>query len=121
MHIFVKEAFAANQGAQATRGIPRLMLIDNQPLVFAIKKGLSSNKLLNEWLRTWDLENITVRWVSTTQQKADKYTRGTKAQMTASTKGVRLRSSNDPILGSLFEKRYGENSVMTQKNVFLKR
>ena len=88
-HIFVKEAFAANQAAQATRGEPRIMLIDNQPLVFAIKKGLSSNKLVNEWLRSWDWENITVRWVPTTEQKADRYTRGEKVR-TASTQGEKV-------------------------------
>ena len=86
-HIFVKEAFAANAGVQATRGTPRLLLIDNQPLVFAIQRRLSSNKLVNEWMRTWDWENITVRWVPTTEQRADKYTRGTCIKETASTIG----------------------------------
>ena len=86
-HIFVKEAYAANCGVQATRGTPRLLLIDNQPLVFAIMRRLSSNKMVNEWMSTWDWENISVRWVPTTEQKADKYTRGICIQQTASTIG----------------------------------
>jgi hypothetical protein len=77
-HIFIKEAYAANKSVHATKGTPRTLHIDNMPLVLAIKRMVSSNKITNEWLRTWDWENISVVWVSTTEQKADAFTRGAR-------------------------------------------
>eukprot|EP00760_Papus_ankaliazontas_P024868 PhM_4_TR2434/c0_g3_i6/m.78680 len=75
-HIFVKEAYAAHLAVSATRGRRRELQIDNKPLVFAIQKKLSSNKIVNTWMSTWDWENIWVRWVPTTEQLADPFTRG---------------------------------------------
>lgn len=75
-HIFLKEAFAANRAVQATRGIPRLLHIDNKPLVQAIDRKFSTNKFVNSLLADWDWDNIAVEWVPTTAQRADPYTRG---------------------------------------------
>jgi hypothetical protein len=75
-HIFQKEAYAAHQGVMATRGQPRRLMIDNQALVFAIKKRCSSNKFVNELFSTWDWDNLTVAWTDTSSQLADPYTRG---------------------------------------------
>lgn len=75
-HIFIKEAYAAHKAVTATQGCPRRLMIDNQALVFAIKKKCSSNKLVNELFSSWDWENITVQWVDTKTQLADPYTRG---------------------------------------------
>ncbi len=78
-HIYVKEAYAAHQGVQATRGQRRTLMVDNMPLVWAINKKLSGNKIVNAWLATWDWENIAgAVWVPTTEQLADRYTRGEK-------------------------------------------
>lgn len=75
-HIFVKEAYAANKGVLAHFGIPRLLCIDNMPLVLAIQRKVSSNKIVNSWMSDWDWENISVKWVPTSKQLADPYTRG---------------------------------------------
>jgi hypothetical protein len=75
-HIFIKEAFAANHAVTRSKGIPRILMIDNLPLVWSIKKKFCSNKLVNSWFTEWDWENISVEWVPTQVQKADKYTRG---------------------------------------------
>lgn len=77
-HIFLKEAFAADHIIQATRGICRAINIDNKPLVQSITRGYSTNKFVNTLIKNWDLDNITARWVPTTVQKADPYTRGEK-------------------------------------------
>lgn len=75
-HIFLKEAWAAHQAVQATRNIPRTLMIDNAALVFAIRKRFSSVQVVNRFFRTWDWDLIDVRWVPTDMQKADRYTRG---------------------------------------------
>jgi len=77
-HIFLKEAFAADKVLSATRGIPRAINIDNKPLVQCIQRGFSTNRFVNALIKTWDLDNINARWVSTLVQKADPYTRGEK-------------------------------------------
>ena len=77
-HIFLKEAFAADHIIQATRGVCRAINIDNKPLVQSITRGYSTNKFVNTLIKNWDLDNITARWVPTTVQKADPYTRGEK-------------------------------------------
>jgi len=46
------------------------------PLVLAIKRQVSSNKMVNVWMSSWDWENISVEWVPTHEQRADEYTRG---------------------------------------------
>jgi len=75
-HIFIKEAYAVHRSVQVARGTPRTYRVDNLPLVLAMKRKVSSNKLVNSWMSSWDWENISVEWVPTTEQKADKYTRG---------------------------------------------
>ena len=77
-HIFIKEAYAADKVLQATNGIPRLINIDNLPLVHCIKRGFSANRLVNAFIKTWDLKNIQAKWVSTKVQLADAFTRGVK-------------------------------------------
>jgi len=76
-HIFIKEAFAVHRSVEAARGVPRLYRVDNMPLALAMKRKVSSNKLVNKWMSGWDWENIEVEWVPTHEQKADKFTRGT--------------------------------------------
>ena len=61
-HIFIKEAFAADKVISATKGISRLVNIDNLPLVQCIKRGFSANRLVNAFIKTWDLENIQAKW-----------------------------------------------------------
>jgi len=75
-HIFVKEAYAVQRSMAVSRGIPRVYKVDNMPLVLAMKRQVSSNKMVNTWMSNWDWENISVEWVSTHQQEADEYTRG---------------------------------------------
>jgi len=75
-HIFLKGAYAVHRSMEVTRGIPRLYRVENMPLVLAMKRRVSSNKLVNSWMRTWDWNNISVEWVSTEEQRADEYTRG---------------------------------------------
>ena len=75
-HIFIKEAFAADKVISATKGISRLVNIDNLPLVQCIKRGFSANRLVNAFIKTWDLENIQAKWVSTKVQLTDIFTRG---------------------------------------------
>jgi len=76
LHIFLKEAFAANVMLSATKGIPRSVNIDNKPLVQCIQRGYSTNRYVNSLIKTWDIENIFSRWVPTEKQRADPFTRG---------------------------------------------
>ena len=77
-HIFLKEAFAADKVITATKGIPRRIHIDNMPLVQCIDRGFSSNRFVNGLIRKWDLQNITPKWVPTTKELADPFTRGVR-------------------------------------------
>ena len=77
-HIFVKEAYAADKVLQATKGISRRIGIDNLPLVQCMRRGFSANRLVNAFIRTWDLDNIQPIWIPTTKQLADAFTRGVK-------------------------------------------
>jgi len=91
-HIFIKEAYAVHRSVEASRGIPRMYRVDNMPLVLAMKRKVSSNKLVNAWMTTWDWENISVEWVSTKIQKADVYTRGEVMQAPKGTMGTNNKS-----------------------------
>lgn len=77
-HIFLKEAFAADKILSVSSGIPRTINIDNKPLVQCIQRGFSANRFVNALIKSWDLHNITARWIPTDQQKADPFTRGYK-------------------------------------------
>ena len=75
-HIFIKEAFAADKVLQVTKGLHRQINIDNQPLVHCINRGFSANRLVNAFIKSWDLENIRAVWIPTTEELADPFTRG---------------------------------------------
>lgn len=75
-HIFIKEAYAVHRSMASAKGVPRLYRVDNMPLVLAMKRKVSSNKLVNRWMSGWDWDNISVEWVPTTEQRADIFTRG---------------------------------------------
>ena len=88
-HIFLKEMFAALQAVRLAAVLrPGHVLdlrVDNTAAVAAINKGHSSNFMGNEMLcalyETAGAADLRVRctWVDTTSQRADEYTRGTKA------------------------------------------
>ncbi|KAJ9449036.1 hypothetical protein DIPPA_06023 [Diplonema papillatum] len=85
-HIFIKELLAALQAvwlaADEMPGKKFRLMVDNQAVVFALRKGHSKNYLANEILcllfdlvaaGSLQLEPV---WVSTEIQKADPFTRG---------------------------------------------
>jgi hypothetical protein len=84
-HINAKEAAAAFYGvrwaAAKHTGCSLLLLIDNQPVVFAVAKRRSPSYLLNHLVRELtEAANhgncvVSVRWVSTHEQLADKGSR----------------------------------------------
>ena len=96
-HIFIKEAFAADKVLQATKGVPRKINIDNQPLVHCINRGFSANRMVNALIRTWDLENIRAVWVPTTKELADPFTRGVMIPPTVAQLSTEKKSLTAPL------------------------
>lgn len=90
-HIYLKEVFAAWQAvrlAAATRPGSALNLrVDNAAAVAAINKGHSKNFVANEMLcAMFDAAaeaglTVTSLWVDTLHQRADEYTRGSRASV----------------------------------------
>ena len=88
-HIYLKELLAARNAvrlaARFVQGIKLRLMVDNLPAVFSINRGHSSNfaanKILCNLFDTAREANIHVHcdFVPTHLQKADKYTRGTRA------------------------------------------
>ena len=85
-HIYVKELYAARQAVALTArsvGASRVLLkVDNLPAVHSIQRGHSSdymsNGIIGDMFMLAERANLHIvcSWVSTTEQKADKYTRG---------------------------------------------
>ncbi|KAJ9451622.1 hypothetical protein DIPPA_25104 [Diplonema papillatum] len=93
VHIYLKELLAAAQAVWfASLEVPRCLLsakVDNQAAVFALQKGHSKNFWANEILclvyGIADQAGIIVdpSWVPTDEQRADEYTRGSRALATS--------------------------------------
>ena len=88
-HIYVKELFAAWQAvrlaAGSCRGCSLDLQVDNAAAVAAINKGHSKNYFANNLLcamfddaKAADI-SVGAQWVSTLDQRADEFTRGTRA------------------------------------------
>jgi hypothetical protein len=74
--IFMGELLALLKGAQSSAA-DTLLVTDNQALHYALRKGHSSSYHANTLLRsTFGLRRPESRWISTTLQPADRFTRG---------------------------------------------
>ena len=98
-HIFLKEAFAVWQGLRIinSQDIAVTCNIDNLPLVFCMRRGHCANHRGNLLLQRIFLVARTKRlrlnpqWVPTDEQRADTYTRGTRAE-----RAIRLEPAHIP-------------------------
>ena len=78
LHIFYSELSVALGGLSAAARIgctSALSNIDNAAAAGALARGASSNYTANRWIAGRLIEDVRVRWVSTTEMLADPYTR----------------------------------------------